>query len=413
MGGELTTLCTCWKAQLKNGQLLGFTDHSRDIAIVEPVSFGSTTMRPEPTIYRASSGFTPSAVENSAVLNVDNLELEALLTNDQIQESDLMAGRWDAAAIEIFMVNYENLTMGRLILKSGILGQITVKKSSFMAEIRGLTQAYTTQIGESYTPHCRAKLGDARCKVNVAAFTFTGTVQGTSTSNSSIFDNGRTEAGPSKGVAVTNVSRAQRAVVSAGGHTFGPGDTVYLSDIQGVVQAGSLDSTGAPQVGSYATLNGRSYAIADVVAGVSFSIPVDTRLANANSTLGPTAVLQYSAYISGGVATLASDSGYFEFGTVIFTTGKNAGLGGEVKLSSPGRLELQLPMPFPITIGDTYKAVAGCSGRLLNDCKTKFNNVINFRGEPYIPGLDKMMIVGTGADSAGITYTNPAPSGLA
>ena len=36
-----------------------------------------------------------------------------------------------------------------------------------------------------------------------------------------------------------------------------------------------------------------------------------------------------------------------------------------------------------LSVGDYYEIYAGCD-KTLATCKEKFNNVINFRGEPYI-----------------------------
>jgi hypothetical protein len=39
-----------------------------------------------------------------------------------------------------------------------------------------------------------------------------------------------------------------------------------------------------------------------------------------------------------------------------------------------------------IANGNGYSVYPGCKKRLIADCKTKFANVVNFRGEPYVPG---------------------------
>ena len=60
-----------------------------------------------------------------------------------------------------------------------------------------------------------------------------------------------------------------------------------------------------------------------------------------------------------------------------------------------GIIELFLPLDRNLQVGDTYSMIAGCNktlkvdGAYTGDCKVKFNNVINFRGEPEIPGIDK------------------------
>jgi uncharacterized phage protein (TIGR02218 family) len=63
----------------------------------------------------------------------------------------------------------------------------------------------------------------------------------------------------------------------------------------------------------------------------------------------------------------------------------------EVKSStSVGVITLQQAMPSGTTIGDTYSLSAGCN-KLLTTCRDKFNNVVNFRGFPHVPGSDKVI----------------------
>ena len=85
----------------------------------------------------------------------------------------------------------------------------------------------------------------------------------------------------------------------------------------------------------------------------------------------------------------ASASGHFTNGVVTFTSGDNNTYKSEILLHTggPATFHLALAMPNPIQVGDSFTAVAGCDKRL-STCRDKFNNVIRFRGEPYIPGAD-------------------------
>ena len=82
---------------------------------------------------------------------------------------------------------------------------------------------------------------------------------------------------------------------------------------------------------------------------------------------------------------------HFAGGLITWTSGDNDTYQMEVKGStSAGVITLQQAMPHGTVIGDTYSLSAGCD-KLLETCKTKFNNVINFRGFPHVPGQDKMI----------------------
>ena len=90
--------------------------------------------------------------------------------------------------------------------------------------------------------------------------------------------------------------------------------------------------------------------------------------------------------------------GWFNWGVVTFTTGDNAGFSMDVKsYLADGTIELQLPFPYEIagsdnSPADEFTISPGCNkllktgpGEYLGDCKMKFDNVVNFGGEPEVP----------------------------
>ena len=103
--------------------------------------------------------------------------------------------------------------------------------------------------------------------------------------------------------------------------------------------------------------------------------------------------------IMSGLSGYAKD--WFSGGTLRFTAGANAGLSFEVKAhlrtSGVDLVELWLPTPFPVAIGDTATVTAGCR-KTVAVCRSKFGNIVNFRGFPHIPGTDAVTRYGvTGA----------------
>ncbi len=82
--------------------------------------------------------------------------------------------------------------------------------------------------------------------------------------------------------------------------------------------------------------------------------------------------------------------GWFTAGKLTFTSGANFGLGIEVKThknDSGVGLVLWQAMPQPIAAGDGFIVTAGCDKRF-STCGNRFNNTVNFRGFPQIPGND-------------------------
>ena len=115
-------------------------------------------------------------MDTSDEFSVDNLDVDAALSSDRITEDDLCGGVYDFAKITIYLVNWKNLNEPKMILRRGTIGRVTYAKDSFTAEVRGLLEAYQDKAGALYQKLCRAEFGDARCKINLAAHTFSGTV---------------------------------------------------------------------------------------------------------------------------------------------------------------------------------------------------------------------------------------------
>jgi uncharacterized phage protein (TIGR02218 family) len=87
--------------------------------------------------------------------------------------------------------------------------------------------------------------------------------------------------------------------------------------------------------------------------------------------------------------TTGRATGFFTFGKATFVTGANAGAVNEVLLHDLETIRLFVPMPRPVVVGDQITLVAGCD-KTPETCHAKFGNILNFRGEPHIPGNDKV-----------------------
>ncbi len=261
LAGEVTTLATCWRLERADGWVRGFTDHDRELVV-------------DGLTYVASTGFLPSAIKTASDLSVDNLDVDGFLDDAALRAEDLIAGLFDSARIEVFIVNWADLGQGRLLLRKGFLGEIKRADQRFSAEIRGLSNRLQQTAGKLYSRLCRVDLGSSECGVALGPRTDT-------------------------------------------------------------------------------------YAVTQVIAA-------DTvRIVTARAT------------------------GFFTFGKATFTTGANAGAVNEVLLHDGQTIRLFVPMPRPIVVGDQVVLVAGCD-KTPETCNAKFANILNFRGEPHIPGNDKV-----------------------
>jgi uncharacterized phage protein (TIGR02218 family) len=261
LAGEVTTLATCWRLERADGWVRGFTDHDRELMV-------------DGLTYVASTGFLPSAIKTASDLSVDNLDVDGFLDDAALRAEDLIAGLFDGARIEVFIVNWADLAQGRLLLRKGFLGEVKRADQRFSAEIRGLSNRLQQTAGKLYSRLCRVDLGSNECGVALGPRTDT-------------------------------------------------------------------------------------YAVTQVIAADTVRI-VTTRA-----------------------------TGYFTFGKATFTTGANAGAVNEVLLHDGQTIRLFVPMPRPIVVGDQIVLVAGCD-KTPETCNAKFANILNFRGEPHIPGNDKV-----------------------
>lgn len=166
LAGELTSLAICWKLVRRDGIALGFTTHDR------PLVIGG--MR-----YESAPGMAPSAVVSSDGLEVDTMEVAGALSADAITSADLREGRFDGAEVRLFMVDWRDLAAGDILLASGTIGTIEIGNgpdAGFTAAIRGPTSVLAASRIETYSPECRAELGDWRCRVSMRGRIFRSVV---------------------------------------------------------------------------------------------------------------------------------------------------------------------------------------------------------------------------------------------
>jgi uncharacterized phage protein (TIGR02218 family) len=262
----VTTLARCWLITRNDGVVQGFTDHDDDIAVNDVTC-------------RAGSGLTASEATAQLGLAIGGTELSGALNDDTLTEADLAAGRYDAAKVEIWLVDWSEPSL-KVRLNAGVLGEVRREGAAFAAELRGLAYRFAEDCGRLYTKTCNADLGDGRCTVNLT----------------------------------TPEMRGE---------------------------------------GSIAELTARSVFRAD------------------------------------GLGDYADD--WFTAGRLVWTGGANTGQAVEVKSHRAEAgivtLELWQAMPEALAPGDTFTVIAGCD-KHFDTCAAKFNNAVNFRGFPHIPGND-------------------------
>lgn len=307
VAGEVITLCTCWTVSLLNGQVFRFTDHDQDVSVL-----GQR--------FVARVGYDASDTESASGFSVSNLDVRAIMSDESISESDLRSGLWDFARIQIEIVNYASPNDGTLIWRYGTIGQVSVGRDTFQAELRGIAQSYEQGLVQVYSEICRARFGDSRCKFPVNYYVFDANV-------------------------IQVISRREFRVFCPSG-----------------------------------------------------AVP----------------------------SLLASNDRLLRYGRAVCLTGSNTGFSMEIKddrdeSGGERHITLQLPLTYNISVGDTFTLSIGCD-KTIQTCNGKFDNVINFRGEPYVPLADSVVsgsksntiapnLVSSNLDGGGATTSGGSETG--
>jgi len=273
-----TTLARCLRIERQDGKVIAFTEHDVDINM-------------DGVNYQSAAGYTPTAISIQDKGRVNTVDVEGILSIAGVSRDDIAAGLFDGAKLFVFEVNYEDVSQGILPLMSGFWGECQLQDNHYVTEFNSLSQVLQQTVGELYSTHCRAQLGDKRCGIQLAQLTYEG-----------------------------------------------------------------------------------------VVAEVHANLP--------------------NQFMAAGFDQADQ---YFQYGMVTWQQGSNAGLSMEIQSFQAVKqqdateeesycsiFQLVQPMPYAIQVGDIFSMIPGCD-KSLTMCKARFNNVVNFRGEPFIPGIDHML----------------------
>jgi uncharacterized phage protein (TIGR02218 family) len=85
-----------------------------------------------------------------------------------------------------------------------------------------------------------------------------------------------------------------------------------------------------------------------------------------------------------------ADTEAFRMGRLRWITGKNSGHDQTIMTTDDGAIGLDGEPPSPVSIGDRALISEGCDGRR-STCSVRFSNILNFRGEPDLPGSNILL----------------------
>lgn len=170
---ESTRITVCGYVQKANGQYIRCTQFDEDIEIEDGDLAG---------VYRSTAAISASDIKSSTDMSADNLEVSGALASKDFgitgfDVEDIVAGQFRNSPFEIFICQWDEPNAWQRVMHRGYLGQITrTDEGAFSAEWRGLLQVLSQNVGRVYGDTCDARFCDARCKLDRADFTYTGTV---------------------------------------------------------------------------------------------------------------------------------------------------------------------------------------------------------------------------------------------
>lgn len=147
--------------------ILRATTLDHDVVVTAPEFAGT---------YRSVAALQPSALQARASLQVDGLDLQGVLSlRSGITADEIRAGLWDAATVDVFVVDWSDTSVARH-LTGGVIGNHRyTEEGGLTLEVRTLTDLVAQEQGPVFSTKCIAELGSGdevpvirRCGVDIA-----------------------------------------------------------------------------------------------------------------------------------------------------------------------------------------------------------------------------------------------------
>ena len=389
------TLAWCWKITRKDNVVLRVTSHDRDL-----VMDGT---------YLALAGYVPSAVDTELGWNSQNQNLQAILDTPAITETDLDRGLYDYARIECFLVNYLDLPSTltenpakRVIVYRAILGKLTRTNIRYSFEARGFESLLNNKIGSVTSKLCRARLGDSRCGVNMGSYTYNLSVASVTSDRRSFTLSAINLVIPPVAsiLQLTTTAKtwadAEAEAVGLGGHLVTIQNQAKNDRLLATVGGSDIFWIGLnknPLTDQWEWSSGESVTYTNWASGEPNNSGGEQdkvrfyQNGSWDDLQGENAYYGIMELPGSGASYTNAPNGWFNYGIVTFTSGPNAGAEREIASYTGNTVTLFEKAPFTVSPGNTLTIATGCD-KTLRNC-FRYNNVINFQGEPYIPTPDK------------------------
>ena len=158
---DFAKLRKCFKITLKNGEILTFNNSSQNITV-------------DDAIYTASTGFNAENKDFYSDLTSGESNIIGFLDSDNIKLEEILSGKFDKATVEIFFIDVDSKE--RINITKGQIKSIKLDDGKVYINIGSVLDVLDKNIGEIFSPMCRAKFCDSKCSLNIENYTFYGEI---------------------------------------------------------------------------------------------------------------------------------------------------------------------------------------------------------------------------------------------
>lgn len=338
------TDCYCVRIVRTDGETFRFTSYATDLVMTE--KWDAYASPQQSTIsevtYKSSTGYDMTAVEQTATLSIDNIDILGIYEASGIRKADLLAGVYDGAEVYVFMTNFQNPIEDEHPIKKAVYGITTVLDNTFKVEFRGLTQKLTQEVGRKITTLSSLDLDGEGAPTTADNWQAT--------------------------TAYSNV-RASNDWRNA--------DVVKPSTPNGYWYYLTTAGTSGASEPTWTT----SGTVTDGTC-------VWTPFIAYSYTATVSSVTSNQIFTASGLTGFPD--AWFTSGVLVWSDGDNITQGMEViefdnGSPSTAQITLAFPMPFDVEVGDQFVITVGYD-RTLEQCSDRFDNAVNFGGFPVLPG---------------------------
>jgi uncharacterized phage protein (TIGR02218 family) len=158
LAGTSHSMCWMLRLALKDGTVIGLSDHDVDINFADSVvDAGGGTVR-----YRADPGLIMSDIVQTATFDSDNFEASVPI-GELITRAGLIGGRYAGAEARLFQINWKQPAQGALKYLLGTVTQARPEGDLAVFEVQSEKAKLEQTIGEVLTLQCRTWYGSPLC----------------------------------------------------------------------------------------------------------------------------------------------------------------------------------------------------------------------------------------------------------